>query len=119
MSTTTRIMLGLVTALLIYGNCDAEPLDLRHNPFARPPSAVTEPNRGERTPLDSSIEPVVLATMVGSQNTLANVDGRILRPGDQIYGYTLVRVFENRAIFNRQGKRITVYVKPQLDEGDE
>ena len=119
MSNTTRILLGLVTALLAYCNCGAEPLDLRHNPFARPPSAVTEPVRGERAPADSSIEPVVIATMIGSRNALANVDGEVLKPGDEIYGYTLVRVFEDRAIFDRQGKRITVYVKPQLDESDE
>ena len=115
----TKIMPWLVTALLMHGNCGAEPLDLNHNPFARPPSAVTAPSRGERTPQDPAIEPVVLATMVGSRSTLANVDGMILRPGDQIYGYTLVLVFENRAIFDRQGKRITIYVKPELDEADE
>ena len=119
MSTATKILLSLVAALLVHGDCAAEPLELRHNPFTRPPSAVTIPDREERGQQDSMTEPVVLATLVASQNTFANVDGRILRPGDEIYGYTLVKVLENRAIFERQGNRITVYVKPQLEETNE
>ena len=119
MSTATRIAMLLVAGLLLHGFCFADPLELRHNPFARPPSVVTIVDREARRPQESSIEPVVLATLVASRDRLANVDGRILRPGDEIYGYTLVRVFENRAVFERQGNPITVYVKPQLEESDE
>ena len=119
MSIATKILLSILVALLIRGNCVAEPLELRHNPFVRPPSAVTVPDRDERGPQDPTARPVVHATLVASRNTLANVDGRILRPGDEIYGYTLVKVLENRAVFERQGNRVTVYVKPQLEENNE
>ena len=59
------------------------------------------------------------ATLVGSRDKLANVAGKTLRPGDEIQGYTLVKVFEDRAVFARKGSRLTVYVKPELEEDDE
>lgn len=119
MNTSTRLLVLLGTAVLLCATSTAEPLELRHNPFARPPSVVTVPDHAARRPQDSSTEPVVLATLVTSGNALANIDGRILRPGDEIYGYTLIKVFENRAIFERQGNQMTVYVKPQLEEDNE
>ena len=119
MRAVMKIVATFAVGLLLQGKCIAEPLELRHNPFARPPSVVTVVDREGSRLRESSIEPVVLATLVASRNKLANVDGRILRPGDEIYGYTLVRVFENRAVFERQGSSITVYVKPQLEEGDD
>lgn len=95
------------------------PAPLLHNPFSRPPSVVSV----ESPPLvaaDGTIQPLDLrATMVGSKNGLANVAGRTLRPGDEVQGYTLLRVFEDRAVFLRDGKRLTVYVKPERIEEDE
>lgn len=119
MKTAMKIVVLIAAMVSTKASGAAEPLELRHDPFARPPSVVTVADREARRPQDSSLEPVVLATLVAPRNKLANVDGRILRPGDEIYGYTLVRVFENRAVFERQGNPITVYVKPQLEEGNE
>jgi hypothetical protein len=69
---------------------------------------------------DGSVqEPELRATMVGLNNQLANVDGRILRPGDEVRGFTLLRIFEDRAVFSRGGKSVTVYVKPDMAEGDD
>ena len=56
------------------------------------------------------------ATMVAANDRLANVAGRILRPGDEVQGFTLVRVYEDRAVFSRQGHRQTIYVKPHMAE---
>ena len=108
-----------LATLLGTGAYAAEPSRLVHNPFARPPSAVTAETRsliqadGLITPLD------LRATMVASNDRLANVAGRILRPGDEVRGYTLLQVFEDRAIFSKAGKRLTIYVKPNPEEDDE
>lgn len=119
MRSLTKKLLTLAVSLLLYGSCAAEPLGLRHNPFARPPSVVAVPDRDVRRQAGLAEAPVVLATLVGTRDRLANVDGRTLRPGDEIYGYTLVKVFENRAVFERQGNRTIVYVRPQPEESDE
>lgn len=97
----------------------AEPVPLANNPFSRPPSAVIP----EATPViaeDGSIQELDLrATMVASNDRLANVAGRTLRPGDEVQGYRLLQVYEDRAIFLRAGKQLTIYVKPDLVEDDE
>ena len=96
------------------------PPGLSHNPFSRPSSEVTrdkpspiERDDGEGVTLD------LQATMVGNVSKLANVAGRILKPGDEIEGYLLVAIYEQYAVFRRNGEMITVYVKPHLAEDDE
>ena len=42
-----------------------------------------------------------------------------MRVGEEIDGYTLVRVHEDRAEFLRQNRRFTVYAKPIPVENDE
>ena len=97
----------------------AEPPSLAHNPFARPPSEVAIPARpllrtdGTTLPLD------LRATLVSSNDKLANVAGKVIRPGDEVDGYTLLQVFEDRAVFRKAGNRLTIYVKPDLEEDDE
>lgn len=97
-----------------------EPQSLKHNPFSRPPSerTVWEPDAGLNT---DSGGPVIdlRATMVATNDRLANIGGRILRPGDDVQGYSLLQVFEDRAIFLREGKQLTIYVKPERTDDEE
>ena len=96
------------------------PPELSHNPFSRPPSEVIRTERsvigrddGEGVTLN------LQATMIGNGSKLANVAGRILKPGDEIEGYLLVAVYEEYAVFRRDSETITVYVRPHLAEDDE
>lgn len=94
----------------------AEPPRIAHNPFSRPPSAVLDSVDIESTSLAEAPELIQLnATMVARGSQLANVEGQILRPGDDFKGYTLRFVYEDRAVFERGTRRITVFVKPDLD----
>jgi hypothetical protein len=94
--------------------------ELEHNPFSRPPSERTVPERGPIAFSDGTQPTLDLrATMVGTRDRLANVGGRILRPGDDIQGYTLLRVYEDRAVFSKQNNIETIYVKPDPVESDE
>jgi len=106
--------------LAVSGTFAEEAPELQHNPFSRPPS---ERALFELTGTSSAAAPGVginlMATMVVANKGLANVGGRILRPGDEVDGYSLLQVFEDRAIFFRAGKRLTIYVKPELVEEDE
>jgi hypothetical protein len=112
--------LALVSACPLSANAADGPPELSRNPFSRPSSevirsvqSVFEPDNGNSETLD------LQATMIGSRNRLANVAGRILKPGDEIEGYRLVAVHERYAVFRRDSKMITVYVKPHLAEDDE
>jgi len=97
----------------------AEPPRLAYNPFTRPPSVVTMPDRSLVRPDGSTQALDLRATLVAMSDRLANVAGRILRPGDEVQGYTLLKVYEDRAVFTRNGDRLTIYVKPDLEENDE
>ncbi|MDJ0911349.1 MAG: hypothetical protein QNI99_19350 [Woeseiaceae bacterium] len=97
----------------------SEPPPLDHNPFSRPPSQVRVGEDRAMTELRPPTELVVTATMVSSGERLAHIDGRVLREGEEIYGYRLLRIDEDKAIFERNGETETVLVKPERDENDE
>ena len=91
---------------------------LKSNPFSRPPSAVLPTSTGIAT-TDGAIPEINLrATMVGAGLGLANVGGRVLKPGQTIEELTLMKVYEDRAVFLYRGDRLTVYVKPHLNESE-
>lgn len=116
----TLILVVLVSAWPPAINAADEPPELLHNPFSRPPSEVT---RSERSAIEQDDgnggNPDLQATMVGTVSKLANVAGRILKPGDEIEGYLLIAVHEEYAVFRRNSETITVYVNPHLVEEDE
>ena len=99
----------LVAGLLMAFSAIAEPTEpppLAHNPFARPPSDALALRPVANRPGSALARPIDLrATMVGTHHTLASVEGKILRPGVEIHGCTLVQVFEDHAVFSRAGKR--------------
>lgn len=93
------------------------PPELRSNPFSRPPSNVFIDDRVSPRAEEPESDPLTLqATMIGTVSKLANVDGRIMKPGDEIQGHVLVAIHERYAVFRRNGKNTTVYVKPELAE---
>ena len=98
----------------------AEPTPLANNPFDRPTSlAVASPSSadGPQHTIGRLVD--LRSTMVGANEKLANVGGKILRPGDVLGDFELLRVFEDRATFNYNGKQITVLVKPPPDDSDD
>ena len=100
--------------------CADEPPELEHNPFTRPYSKI-DVNRANVDDADSGPMPAIdlKATLVGGSKGSANIAGRVLRPGDEVGSYRLVRVYEDRAVFSRDGEYLTVYVKPELNENNE
>jgi len=97
---------------------DAPPLV--HNPFSRPSSEVTIIASRLSDSREDLATPIrLVATLVGSKEKLANVDGRVIRQGEEVDGFRLVEIHEDHAVFLRAGNRTTVYVKPDLVESDE
>lgn len=114
------IFLALLAAAPLQTRAADEPPALSHNPFSRPPSAIIRPPRIEVDNGGSAEQRLPLqATMVGRVNRLANVGGRILKPGDDYEGYNLVAIHEQYAVFERDGNRVDVYVKPGRTQDDD
>ena len=106
---------GLVV-LAAAASADQAPV-LDHNPFSRPPSeeshapgAVVASDRGSRWSL------ALLATLVGPTEGYADVAGHIMKPGDELEGYTLLDVEEDNATFLKDGQEFTVYVRAETEE---
>ena len=80
---------------------------LHRNPFERPGLVRTARSRvatAERAPPPWT--PELRATLVaGGGSSLANVDGEMVKKGEEYQGYTLVDVREREAVFERGGKR--------------
>jgi hypothetical protein len=116
--TLTILMLAVTWPSLVVA-VDAPPT-LSHNPFSRPSSDVIPESRSVIESIDGSAPGLPLqATMVGRVSRLANVGGRILKPGDEYQGYRLIAIHERYAVFERGGETTTVYVKPEQEEEDE
>jgi len=119
MTATLALLVLLSACPALVSAADAPPA-LEHNPFSRPSSEVIYDDSRISGPDDLDIAPLELqATMIGSVNKLANVGGRILKRGDEIQGHVLIAIYERYAVFRRNGKNITVYVKPILAKDDE
>ena len=109
----------VLTSLLILSSAASasEPPPLEHNPFSRPPTEirVRDSQSDVQRPSD---ELILTATMVSSAERLAHIDGRVIREGQEIYGFKLLRIHEDRAIFERNGNTETVFVRPNRDENN-
>ena len=117
MKTISIIALVLVASWPLAIAAQDEPPALQQNPFSRPPSDVILDDRVSVRVDDAESPTLELqATMIGSINKLANVSGRILKRGDEVQGYVLVAIHEQYAVFERDGRRTTVYVKPLQEE---
>ena len=49
--------------------------------------------------------PKLIATIVSDENSIANIDGTILKLGQRIDGYQLVEVARYSATFQKKGKK--------------
>ena len=115
-------MMRLASLFLLLTGAAASAADvaaLRGNPFTRPPSEALPVSTAIAVADDEVVEVDLQATMVGAGKGLANVGGRILKPGQTIEGLILVKVYEDRAVFLHMGERLTVYVKSHLNESED
>ena len=90
---------------------------LQHDPFARPALAglqhASRPGPGRNgAPTGASARRLKLqAVMVAGPKSIANVDGKMVRIGDEVYGYRLVEVHERGALFEKNKTRFAVSIR--------
>lgn len=90
---------------------------LRFDPFkslgfglpARPPA---DRDAGDAAPAWS---PQLRATLISDHQSLVNVDGELLTVGDALQDYTLVRIEERTAVFERGGERLVLSLDTKSD----
>ena len=94
---------------------------LQNDPFARP-NLVRLQSAARGAPQSAVARPPAAepkralnlqAVMLAGPNSIANVDGTMLRIGEQIYGYRLVAVHERAAVFEKDKTQFTVAMRGQ------
>jgi hypothetical protein len=127
--TRARTLLSLGLAAVLAGLPKlsfSEGGKLQHDPFARP--ALTGLQQASRPGPGRNSKPTAAgltrklklqAVMVAGPKSIANVDGMMVRIGDEIHGYRLVEVHERTAVFEKNKTRfsVSIRVNTQNSEG--
>lgn len=79
---------------------------LQHDPFARPLLAQRPPPAAPEA--ESEWRPELRAIMAAGAESMVNIDGVVLRRGDEFNGYRLVEVHDESAVFVVNNRRVTL-----------
>ena len=104
----------VLTGLCCFSVTAAE--TMQHDPFARP--LITNLSTTNTTTAETVVEeviwnPALTAVMVAGKNSLVNVDGVIVKLGEEIDGYRLIEVKDYQAIFKKGRKRVVLTIAMQ------
>ena len=110
MNRLLTVIAGLCYASLLMA--DSSAMTLRNNPFSQPEKkevvAIQESHEHEHeeqaTPATKELRAVVVSNTV----PMVNLDGEIIKVGEDIDGFKLLSVKEGEAVFEWQGKPYTL-----------
>ena len=117
MSARLVIRILYLSAVLVSlpGLAQAQADGLKHDPFVRPmlaprpASAAAGPANTVNAPVPEPVwKPELRAIMMAGPKSIVNVEGTLVRIGEEIDGYRLVEVHEETAVFVNNGKRVTL-----------
>lgn len=106
MTGTTRALL-LTLLLPVCLQATGDEVLLRHNPFLHPdPGRAIGPHSTET----ANDELTLRATLTDGGQALANINGRLIRQGDEVNGYMVETIDEGSVVLSRnaQERRLTV-----------
>ena len=109
-----RAFADLILLLLAVCLCSQASADvlLKHDPFARPLLPASLPNNPASINAVAEEEdpwnPQLIAVMVSGKNSLVNLDGVILRVGEEKDGYRFMQASDHEAVFKKGNKRIVL-----------
>lgn len=80
--------------------------NLKHDPFVRP-LLLPQPTSAAQASA-SAAKPELRAIMAAGPESIVNIEGVLLRRGEQFNGYRLLEVHEETAVFIKNNKRVTL-----------
>jgi len=112
MSKITFCLLACLLSFSVMGGEFSQLNRVRHDPFQRPviPQTSVAGPEGSKPPAQEAWAPKLTATLRAGRNSMANVNGKIIKLGETINGYRLVKVDERSAVFvkNKQRTHLTI-----------
>lgn len=95
----------------------------QHDLFARPAQAAMHrlKHQADAGPAVREVPwtPQLRAVMVAGPDSMVNVDGAMVRIGEELRGYRLVEVRDGEAVFAKGGKRFTVAMRGGAPDPEE
>jgi hypothetical protein len=104
----TRLVVLLAALACGRAQADAGATPLHVNPFQPPPQATADSVAGGRES-GSALE--VRGVMVAGEHSLANIGGRIIGLGQEIGGYRLILVTEDKVVLAHGNLRRTLALR--------
>ena len=104
----TRLVMLLAALACAQGRADTDAPHLHINPFQPPPQATADSGAGGRES-GSALE--VRGVMVAGEHSLANIGGRIIGLGQEIGGYRLILVTEDKVVLAHGNLRRTLALR--------
>jgi hypothetical protein len=113
--TSDNLHLTWILAILVLPLPSRAAEPLRHNLFARPTLAALAAAPADAAPVNvptAAWNPRLTAVMVAGPASLANIDGTLLRIGEEVDGYRLLSVAEGEAVLYKNGQRYVLTMAP-------
>lgn len=107
----------VVAGLFAAGAAAADPAGTIRNPFARPSAAPSAAGDGPGGPPSEAVFEL-RATLAAGPESLANVNGHIVRVGAEVDGFRLVSVTEGAAVFVKAGTRYEFAIHAAAEPDD-
>ena len=112
--TSLRSLLAALAFLSL--GVSAEEAVLKNNLFGSPlPTNLVAPRAGRDQPNDGPLssqapswQPALKAILCAGRNSLINLNGMILKTGDEINGYRVARITETQVILKSRNETITL-----------
>lgn len=114
MSTVTGRVIYAVAVVLVTMVANAERLS--RDPF-RPPAEFNDaPARPDALTSRQAFKPEIRGILVAGGQSLVNLGGEIIGPGEETNGYLLLEVGEEHAVFQRGDEVVTLALYPDKDD---
>ena len=117
MNTVIKYLLIMIAQVAFASSAVAnEKFDIKNDPFKRPDhilktSSSKQHPSGKTTTKSKLILKAILQSNNDANDSMANINGNMLKIGESIEGYRLIRIDAKKAILKRKGKKITLFLE--------
>lgn len=120
MSTRDRTLVLCLGALICAGAASREPATaetvIEHNPFQRPPELQARASASEGPTLMAKGALELRGVLVAGSDSQANINGHIMKLGEEFDGYRLVSVSTDAAELRRGEEKIELRLQRGRDQ---
>lgn len=106
-------LLTFVCSFCVSGGEYYQAIRVLHDPFQKPniPEKNIEEPEAAKAPTQQAWMPQLKATLRAGRNSMANLNGKIIKLGETINGYKLIGVGERSAILVKNNQRLELTIE--------